>query len=417
MSIQGIIVPCKETWTERLKDADENGREIHVAMLTGCRITGRNMCYPNCLLWDGSRLVSPYDEQVMSLKKESFYDEGTFDVTELVGACCAPTIQTPMFFFVYNFDNYYHFLYDTIPYLHTYFELKEREPDLKLLVGLPNVGKKELYRFNVELLELLGVWGDVHFCRPDETYARVYVSSSLTHGGRSNAPPRKELYELYSKLTSKVVSNDARIRPYPSKIYISRRTWIHNDVSNIGTNYTTRRRFVNEDALVEHLMRHGFEEVFTENMTMREKICMFHRASHVVGCIGGGMCNLLFSKPDTRATCIVSPFFLDINRRFGFSMDHTRIRYVHDTRVAGAPDRLPLYIRVRLRGSGLIGEVVGYSEEGSRLLYVVQMSQNDVAGFNSEMQFEKKEVGREEFEPLDMGLNSPFILVNEELGV
>ena len=33
---------------------------------------------------------------------------------------------------------------------------------------------------------------------------------------------------------------------YPKRIYISR-TWVNNDIINIGTNYTTRQKIINED--------------------------------------------------------------------------------------------------------------------------------------------------------------------------
>ena len=68
---------------------------------------------------------------------------------------------------------------------------------------------------------------------------------------------------------------------------------------------------------------HGFTEVFCENLTMSEKIGMFRNAKYIAGPIGGGMCNVIFSPPETRVLSINNPTFFDVNYRFRFSMEHT----------------------------------------------------------------------------------------------
>ena len=60
----------------------------------------------------------------MSLNKESFYDNNIYE-DEIREINNKKIINENVFFFIYNFDNYYHFLYDTLPYLYTYFELKK----------------------------------------------------------------------------------------------------------------------------------------------------------------------------------------------------------------------------------------------------------------------------------------------------
>ena len=146
-------------------------------------------------------------------------------------------------------------------------------------------------------------------------YNRVCIGSSLTHNGLSNCPPHKGVFEILNRMKSDYVG--------PEKIYISRRTWLHNDTSNIGTNYTERRRCVNEDQVARLFSMHGFTEVFCENLTMSEKIGMFRNAKYIAGPIGGGMCNVIFSPPETRVLSINSPTFFDVNYRFRFSMEHT----------------------------------------------------------------------------------------------
>jgi len=219
--------------------------------------------------------------------------------------------------------NYYHFIYDTLPYLYSYFNEKEIHPDLKLLVSPPE-GKEDLYPFVWESLELLGITRkDVVFLNPETLYNTVVVGSSLTHNGLSNTLPHSGVFDIINRMKGDYQG--------PEKIYISRRTWLHNNFDNIGTNYTERRRCVNEDEVAELFKSHGYEEVFCENMTMKEKIGLFNSAKYVAGPIGGGMCNAIFSPPETKVISINSPLFFDVNTRFEYSMAHTQLHHFNDT--------------------------------------------------------------------------------------
>lgn len=374
---------------------NSNGnRNMRYVILNNMKIIGRNCIYPNCLLLSDDKLISPYDEKVMSLNKESFYDD-TYDVS-CHGNLNEIKEEAPVFFFIYNFDNYYHFIYDTLPYLCCYFKLKETICNLKLLVAYPNISRNSFYKFNEDIFELFNIKNDmIIHTNMNVLYTKVYVANSLTHGGLSNHSPHPDVYNLFKKLKIiKEPSNKSK------RIYISRRTWIHNDKSNLGTDYTQRRKMENEDLLVERLTNdYGFEEVFCENLSMIEKIELFQNADFIIGAIGGGMCNLLFSPSTTKVICIVSPHFLNINYRFKFSMDHTNIQYLYDTETTS-----DLYRRVNVNNR--IGEIVDIDND----CFIVQMSNNDVAGFNNLIEFEKIKVCKNECEFLDKGLNSPYIV-------
>ena len=341
---------------------------------------GRSQFYPNCLLGNYDVIVSPYDEKVMSLNRESFYD-GEWDPDFPKEY----TVHTdPVFFFCYNFENYYHFLYDTLSYIVHYKELKTRVPKLKLLVGA-----KKFYEFNIEMFDLLGLNEDLVYISPTVMYSTIHMGLSLTKG---NAPPDPRVFDLFKF--------EKNINNFSKKFYISRRSHIHGDLSNMGTDYTSRRRLINEDALVEYLTSKGYEEVFCEKMSMKEKINLFSNATDIVGCIGGGMANLLFSPPETNVWCIVSPEFLKINYRFRFCMEHTNIRYITDT--SPYSDALTLHTRV-VMPDGRIGEI-------TKIKYEINISNNDVAGFSREGVFEQGIFSREELVILDKGLNSPYVL-------
>jgi hypothetical protein len=415
------ILSFKNSNFTEIKEKDENQRNIGYSILKNVLITGRNHYYPNVLLYSDNNnlklLYSPYDEKVMSLNKDSFYDNNIYeDSKSIIKYDDSNIIITDeVFFFIYNFDNYYHFIYDTIPYLYTYLVLKDSKPSIKLLINYPNKDTNSLYKFNEEFLYKIVSKDDIIIHSPNNVYELIYVSTSLTHGGLSNSPPRKEIFEIYDIIKSNINYdniNDIYKNPKFKRFYISRRTWLNEDRSNIGTDYTSRRKMINENNLVNELDKKGFIEIFTENLNTDEKLYLFSNADEIVGSIGGGMANLLFSKPSTKSYIIVSPFFLDINYRFKYSMENTIFHYFYDTSVyiEDIKQKIPLYCRVQIINKNSIyynkiGEIVSYFNGK----YEIALSNNDVAGFNNNYKFLNISFSENEFKLLDNGLNSPYI--------
>jgi hypothetical protein len=416
---------------------DNTERNIGHSLFSDVILIGRNAYYPNVLLYENknntNNLISPYDEKVMSLNKDSFYDNNIYDINYdinydsiLNNTSKKNIIDVPIFFFIYNFDNYYHFLYDTLPYLFTYLELKKTIPDLKILVNYPNKNMKKFYKFNEEFLAKIINMDDLIIHSDNNIYKNIYVSSSLTHGGFSNNAPRSEIFELYKIISNKIELNKVNekyinLNKNLDKIYISRRTWINNDSSNIGTDYTSRRKMMNEDKLVENLVNnYGFIEIFAENLNTDEKIYLFSNAKIIIGSIGGGMSNLLFSSSLVRSIVLVTPYFLDINYRFKYSMEHTNIIYFHDIQTYLEDNKIPLYCRIIITNKeskyfNKCGEISEYNKSYNK--YLINISNNDVAGFNNLILFENELFNENEFKLLDKGLNSPYIVNLESLFV
>lgn len=240
----------------------------------------------------------------------------------------------------------------------------------------------------------------------------MIISTSLTHGGLSNNPPRKEIYEIYNILKNNInyVNVDTKYNNL-KKIYVSRRTWLNKDNSNIGTDYTLKRNMINETDFVEQITKYGFVEIFTENLNTDEKIYMFMNAECICGAIGGGMSNLLFSQKKTKTYIIESPYFLDINYRFKYSLENTNFQYFKDTKIYKKNNsEYSLYIRVKIMNKASsdndkIGEIVDIMEDNK---YIIALSNNDVAGFNNNIKFQEKCFEKEDFNTLDKGLNSPY---------
>jgi hypothetical protein len=371
---------------------DKNGRSISIYNLDQAELVG-DIFYPNALVYSHLEnvLYNPINERTMSLgdnKRTDFLwsPRNRVDI-----------VETPVFFFLYNTDNYYHFVYDTLPYLISYFEAKKTYPDLKLLITKPNPNV-DIYPFVAEFLELAGVKKEeLLFAQRDITYNKMLVSDSYTHGHDSNLPPRLEIYSFLQSLTKKV----EEVESYGKKIYVSRRSWIHNDTSNIGTNYTNRRKLENEDKLVAFLTSLGYNELFTELLSTKEKLGVFKQATCVVGAIGGGMCNTLFSPSETRVECIVSPYFLDINARFRYCFN-SNTRYWTDTKHT-EKGKFKKYMRVKFEGNK-IGEINDINGNQA----TVAFAESTVSGWNSSVAWNLKQININELEKIDDGLNSEW---------
>jgi len=99
-------------------------------------------------------------------------------------------------------------------------------------------------------------------------------------------------------------------------------------------------------------------------------------------------------------------------------MDHTNITYYFGCQTYIEKDdcptehkKIPNFTRIKIVDKDhLFYEKYGEIIDCVNWNYSVHISNNDVAGFNNEMVFEKIEVLAEQFVTLDNGLNSPFTI-------
>jgi hypothetical protein len=379
-------------------EKDINNREIRCYNFNNILLTGKSLYYPNILLYNKNNnlLYNPIEENVMSLKKITKDIEYNFN--ELKYEKINKDIN---FFFIYNTDNYFHFIYDTLPYLITYKELKLKIPNIKLLMNYPNDNKSSFYQFVIDTLLLLDITqNDINIIEDDILYENIYISTSYTHDIDSNLPPRTEIYDLYKKLAEKV-NFKFKNKITPKNIYISRRSWIHGDFSNIGTNYTTRRKLINEDELVEILINNDYIEVFPETMSMEEKIYLFYNAENIVGAFGGGICNVLFSKDNCNLIAIASPKFLDVNERFKYSLNQVNLNIFDDTKHVENSE-FKMFMRVKY--NNIIGEITAINNNKITISYI----DTPISGWNNDIEYKTIVVNSTECIKLDDGLNSPW---------
>lgn len=440
-------LPCNNNNTntnykELFLEKDNNGREIWIYHLNNVSLTGHSLYYPNVLLYSGqspddnTELYIPYKERTMSLNQGSIYEKNNmqYDIQNTYSNICSQNVcvktmyNEPVFFFIYNTDNYYHFIYDTLPVLITFNHLKQRYPILKLLMNYPNNQCKRFYKFILETLELFNLQDSYIIADEHQNviFKHIIVSTSYTHDFDSNLPPRIEIYDLYKSMVSLALkytdnttnannANNAHnsSNKFSNKIYISRRSWVHNDLSNIGTNYTTRRALMNETELVEKLAMCGIKEVFTENMSMIEKIILFANAEVVIGAIGGGIANVVFSNPNTKLITLVSPGFLNINSRFKYCLDIVDNIYFTDcSHFEKTPFKKYMRVKININSETLYNkkEVLGEIEDIIDEELVIKSTDGSNTGWNSLCNYNIKRVKNTDVILLDDGLNSAWIV-------
>ena len=167
---------------------------------------------------------------------------------------------------------------------------------------------------------------------------------------------------------------------------------------------------MNEDGLVEKLEYRGFKEIFTETLTTIEKIKIFSSAERVVGAIGGGIANVLFSEPSTSLVAIASPGFLDVNERFKFTLNTVDVKYTKNCKHTSS-SKFKKYMRATKKDGSITGEISEVLTDD----VVISYAENEVAGWNASVLYKSIKIPKEDILLLDNGLNSEWTADIEEI--
>ena len=143
--------------------------------------------------------------------------------------------------------------------------------------------------------------------------------------------------------------------------------------------------------------------IFTENLSTKEKIALFKNATNVIGSFGGGICNILFSKPECELIAIESPGFLDVNKRFLFSLNNIKLKICKDT---NHYEKTKYKKYMRAKYESIVGEIIEIDREYITIAY----TDNFITGWNADLNYKTITVKSELCELLDNGLNSSWEL-------
>lgn len=215
-----------------------------------------------------------------------------------------------------NGDNYYHWLFDSLPRLRLLQLAGYKLSDVDWFIL-----NQSQPAFQVQTLEKAGIarsklrytsrYCIVH-CR------RLLVPSMPGRLGYAAPWACRYLRELFLPKTSPAADR---------KIYISRQN-------------AQGRKILNEADIVPILTRHGFEIVHAERLNFDEQIRLFASARQVIAIHGAGMSNLVWCPSGTKVLELGSPMhhnecFSTIAANGGLSYDHLFL----DQAPAGTGDR------------------------------------------------------------------------------
>ena len=87
-----------------------------------------------------------------------------------------------VYYFIYNTENFFHFIYDTLPYLYCYLEMRKENPEMKLMMNYVSDKKHNFYPFVIEALKVLEISKDdiiVH--NKNNMYKKEVLVPSITY--------------------------------------------------------------------------------------------------------------------------------------------------------------------------------------------------------------------------------------------
>lgn len=80
----------------------------------------------------------------------------------------------------------------------------------------------------------------------------------------------------------------------------------------ISREYTTHRKVLNEESVMNLLANFGFKKVILETLPFSKQIEIFKSAEIIVSAHGSGLTNLVFCKPKTKVLEIFSPNYVQV---------------------------------------------------------------------------------------------------------
>ncbi|MGI4746860.1 MAG: glycosyltransferase family 61 protein [Janthinobacterium lividum] len=118
--------------------------------------------------------------------------------------------------------------------------------------------------------------------------------------------------EVARGIYQNIISRSAQLdqASYPEKIFVSRRTITRK----LGGKY---RSLVNEDQLLDALVRDGYTVVEPELLPFDEQVRIFSNARTIIGLGGAAMFNAVFAAPRTK--------LISIESTSGFALNHARL--------------------------------------------------------------------------------------------
>ncbi|MGO4956321.1 glycosyltransferase family 61 protein [Luteococcus sp. Sow4_B9] len=218
------------------------------------------------------------------------------DVTPRQGVA----VEKPCIILKQTWDaNYGHWLVDNFARLARVGEYL----DLGEVSVLVNDVPEPMHGVMVQCMNLLGIGKDQIVVQGTHS---IHLAEAYYPGPVSRAPSMKhpQAVDFLRSLVPLAAEAGGRNHAPSGKVYLSR-------------NRTGKRMLTNEDELVPHLVKQGYEVVYPEELCLYDQMCTLGGARHVVGNMGAALTNLVFSPPGVNMVALATPgmshdYFYDI---------------------------------------------------------------------------------------------------------
>ena len=408
------ITPLANCVYTTLYENDEKNRDIKIFRLEDCASRGTFDNYPNVVFKKQNNTYYPIQDKNIRSTFKNCYEENNMMLNFKEKTQIRKKVNESVFYFVYNTQNLFCFLYDAIPYLISFFSLKRKFTTLKLLMQYCDEEKKTFQPFVWPILNLLGIeQKDVKMLDGETKYRKIYISSSYTHDEGYHDIPRKEIYDLYKKISDAAAEKiKSDIPALPKKIYASTHKNMQGKFETMSKqpeNYS-RRYFTNEKEFIEeYTVKNKFKEVFQDSSeySILQKIVMFSRADSVIGQLGEDIAMVLFSPKTTKLIIIVTPVYLISFPRFRYCYNHVNHKYFTKTEQTEETN-FKLYMKVQSKTEidNIIATVTSTNNTTDR----ISIEYTNKAG-----EYKTENVDSDNYIKKDEGVDSPWKINLEAL--
>lgn len=196
------------------------------------------------------------------------------------------TDETVAVLSVIGANNYFHWMFDVLPRIHL---LSKTE----FLSGIDKFTVPNKLKFQEETLNILGISPE-KIINPDDKLhlkARKLVVPSLP--GITGSMPKWACQFLRDKFLQ-----------IPSNLDCNKRIYISRADAN-------SRRVINEDEVIDLLMKYNFQVYTMQNLSVTEQASIFSTSELIVSPHGAALTNLVFCNSKTKVLEIFSPNYLN----------------------------------------------------------------------------------------------------------
>ncbi|WP_456505112.1 glycosyltransferase family 61 protein [Arthrobacter sp. UYCu723] len=190
-----------------------------------------------------------------------------------------------------------HFMTEAVPRLYAWDEAKSKNPDLKVLISSPT-DHGALLPYQSAILNAYGIRDeDIHTFRAPVQVASLISPMPLFHNMTYVHP---KLAETFARLGQNLNSGQSE---FGDRIFVSRRPGMW-------------RECLNMEKLEAVFVRHGFNVIYPEDLSIQEQATAFANAKVAAGYIGSALYSAMFSAQPMDIIGFVNTSYVATNEYF-----------------------------------------------------------------------------------------------------